>query len=57
MSEHSKSSRAGIYTRIANEIIAAMDAGPFEFTMPWHHDGSRNASGLANPAAAPIAPR
>lgn len=40
MSEHSKSSRADIYTRITNEIIAAMDGGPFEFAMPWHHDGS-----------------
>jgi antirestriction protein ArdC len=32
--------RRSVYERITAEIIAAMDKGPFEFTMPWHHDGS-----------------
>lgn len=32
--------RKSVYERITAEIIAAMDTGPFDFTMPWHHDGS-----------------
>ncbi|MGH6866231.1 MAG: ArdC family protein [Methyloceanibacter sp.] len=32
--------RADIYTRITNEIVAAIEAGAGTWTMPWHHDGS-----------------
>lgn len=32
--------RADIYTRITNEIIAAIEAGAGDWKMPWHHDGS-----------------
>lgn len=33
------SDRKSVYERITAEIIAAMDK-PFDYTMPWHHDGS-----------------
>lgn len=32
--------RADVYTRITNEIIAAIEQGPGEWRAPWHHDGS-----------------
>lgn len=32
--------RADIYTRITDEIVAAIQAGAGEWRMPWHHDGS-----------------
>jgi antirestriction protein ArdC len=32
--------RADVYTRITNEIIAAIGHGPGEWRAPWHHDGS-----------------
>jgi hypothetical protein len=32
--------RADVYTRITNEIIAAIEAGAGAWKMPWHHDGS-----------------
>lgn len=32
--------RKSVYERITSEIIAAIEAGPSEFSMPWHHDGS-----------------
>lgn len=32
--------RADVYTRITNEIIAAIEEGPGEWRAPWHHDGS-----------------
>jgi len=32
------SDRQSVYERITAEIIAAMDK-PFDYTMPWHHDG------------------
>ena len=32
--------RADIYSRITNQIIAAIEAGTGEFRMPWHHDCS-----------------
>ena len=32
--------RADVYTRITNEIIAAIESGPGEWQAPWHHDGS-----------------
>lgn len=31
--------RKSVYERVTAEIIAAMDK-PFDFSMPWHHDGS-----------------
>lgn len=36
MAEH----RADIHTRITAEIVAAIEAGAGQWTMPWHHDGS-----------------
>ncbi len=32
--------RKSVYERITSEIIEAIEAGPSEFSMPWHHDGS-----------------
>jgi len=32
--------RADVYTRITNEIIAAIERGSGEWRAPWHHDGS-----------------
>ena len=32
--------RADIHTRITDEIVAAIEAGASDWTMPWHHDGS-----------------
>ena len=32
--------RADIYTRITDEIVAAIRAGDGKWRMPWHHDGS-----------------
>ena len=32
--------RTDIYTRVTNEIVAAIEAGAGSWTMPWHHDGS-----------------
>ena len=32
--------RTDIYTRVTNEIVAAIEAGADSWTMPWHHDGS-----------------
>lgn len=40
MSEHFNASRADVYTRITNEIIAAIESGAHEFRAPWHHNGS-----------------
>ncbi len=34
------SERADVYTRITNEIVAAIEAGAGRWKMPWHHDGS-----------------
>jgi antirestriction protein ArdC len=34
------SDRADVYTRITNEIIAAIENGPGDWQAPWHHDGS-----------------
>lgn len=33
------SERTDIYTRVTNEIVAAIEAGAGEWRMPWHHDG------------------
>jgi antirestriction protein ArdC len=35
-----KQERGDIYSRITADIIAAIEAGVAEFTMPWHHDGA-----------------
>lgn len=43
MSDIQQTSRADIYARITSEIIAAIEAGPGEFWMPWHHDGAPGA--------------
>lgn len=32
--------RQDIYTRITNDIIAAIERGAEHWKMPWHHDGS-----------------
>lgn len=32
--------RTDVYTRVTNEIVAAIEAGAGSWTMPWHHDGS-----------------
>ena len=32
--------RTDVYTRITNEIVAAIEAGTGEWRAPWHHDGS-----------------
>jgi antirestriction protein ArdC len=33
------SARADVYTRITDEIVAAIEKGAGEWRMPWHHDG------------------
>lgn len=38
--------RQSVYDRITNEIIAAIEAGPGEFRMPWHHDGATTSRPL-----------
>ena len=35
-----QSARADIYSRITDDIIAAIENGTGEWQMPWHHDGS-----------------
>jgi antirestriction protein ArdC len=39
-SDQSNPSRADIYARITDEIIAAIEKGAGEYRAPWHHDGS-----------------
>jgi antirestriction protein ArdC len=34
------SARTDVYTRVTNEIIAAIEAGPGNWRMPWHHAGN-----------------
>ena len=36
----SSSDRADVYTRVTQEILNAIEAGPSKFKMPWHHDGA-----------------
>lgn len=36
----SSSDRADVYARVTQEIITAIEAGPGQFRMPWHHDGA-----------------
>ena len=31
--------RADVYTRITDQIVAAIEAGAGKCRMPWHHDG------------------
>ena len=40
MSDQSNPSRANVYARITDEIIAAIEKGAGEYRAPWHHDGS-----------------
>jgi antirestriction protein ArdC len=35
--------RADIYARITAEIVAAIEAGTGDYSMPWHHDGAATA--------------
>jgi antirestriction protein ArdC len=35
-----RSARADVYTRITDDIVAAIEQGAGEWDMPWHHDGS-----------------
>lgn len=40
MTDSSASSRASVYARITDQIIAAMELGAGTVRMPWHHDGA-----------------
>lgn len=40
MSKSTSSQRGDVYARVTDRIIAAIEAGAGDFTMPWHHDGS-----------------
>lgn len=31
--------RADVYSRITDQIAAAIEAGTTDWRMPWHHDG------------------
>ena len=35
--------RADVYARITAEIVAAIEAGADDYSMPWHHDGAATA--------------
>lgn len=39
-SDQANPSRAEVYARITDEIIAAIEKGAGEYRAPWHHDGS-----------------
>lgn len=39
-SDQSNPSRADVYARITDEIVAAIEKGAGEYRTPWHHDGS-----------------
>ena len=34
-----RSPRADVYSRITDEIVAAIENGAGDWRMPWHHDG------------------
>ena len=34
-----RSARADVYSRITDEIVAAIEKGAGDWRMPWHHDG------------------
>ncbi len=36
----SASTRNDVYSRVTDEIVAAIEAGPGKFRMPWHHDAA-----------------
>lgn len=38
--DHASAQRGDVYARITQEIVAAIEAGPGRWTLPWHHDGS-----------------
>lgn len=40
MTDSSASSRASVYARVTEQIIAAMERGAGHCRMPWHHDGA-----------------
>lgn len=40
MNSNARTERADVYTRITDEIIAAIEAGAGDWRMPWHHDGA-----------------
>jgi antirestriction protein ArdC len=40
MSRPTAPSRPDVYARVTQDIIAAIEAGPGKFHMPWHHDGA-----------------
>src|SRR6185295_15159719 len=35
--------RADVYSRITDEIVAAIEKGAGDWRMPWHHDGGSTA--------------
>lgn len=40
MSKPTPSQRGDVYARVTDHIVAAIEAGAGDFSMPWHHDGS-----------------
>ncbi len=40
MTPNARTQRADVYTRITDEIVAAIEAGAGDWRMPWHHDGA-----------------
>jgi antirestriction protein ArdC len=40
MTRSARTERADVYTRITDEIVAAIEAGAGDWRMPWHHDGA-----------------
>lgn len=40
MSRPTPSERGDVYARVTDRIVAAIEAGAGDFSMPWHHDGS-----------------
>ena len=47
--------RADIYARITAEIVAAIEAGTDDYSMPWHHNGAATARPVNSRPAKPIA--
>jgi antirestriction protein ArdC len=40
MTRSARTERADVYTRITDEIVAAIEVGAGDWRMPWHHDGA-----------------
>lgn len=40
MNSNARTERADVYTRITDEIVAAIEAGAGDWRMPWHHNGA-----------------